>query len=90
MISAIFTRIIYFFQSREVDRRNSAKVREANYYFFIEGAIALFIAFVINVFVVSVFAHGLYKKTNEEIFSICLENNFTHVDEFPVSQRKNY
>lgn len=54
-------------KSRDVDRKSSQKVKEANYYFFIEACIALFVSFVINVFVVAVFAHGLYNKTNDEI-----------------------
>ena len=36
-------------------------------YFFIEAAIALFVSFLINIFVVSVFAKGLYEKTNADI-----------------------
>jgi len=46
------------------------KVREANYYYFIESCVALFCSFIINVFVVSVFAYGLYEKTNGEVVSI--------------------
>lgn len=38
-------------------------------YFFIEAAIALLVSFVINVFVVAVFAHGLYGKKNGDIVS---------------------
>lgn len=38
-------------------------------YFFIEAAVALLVSFIINVFVVSVFAHGLYGKTNIDIVS---------------------
>lgn len=56
-------------QSRDVDRRQPAKVRDANFYFFVEAAIALAISFVINVFVVSVFAHGLFGKTNKDVVS---------------------
>lgn len=59
-------------KSRNIDRKNVAKVKEANYYFFIEASIALFISFIINVFVVSVFAHGLYRQTNDEIVSRCV------------------
>lgn len=59
-------------KSRNIDRKDVAKVKEANYYFFIEAAIALFISFIINVFVVSVFAHGLYGKTNEQIVEQCV------------------
>lgn len=58
-------------KSRNIDRKSVSKVKEANYYFFVEACIALFISFIINVFVVSVFAHGLYGKTNEEIVDSC-------------------
>ena len=39
-------------------------------YFFIEGCIALFVSFIINIFVVSIFAHGLYGQTNNDVVSI--------------------
>lgn len=52
-----------------MNRKEPAKVREANFYFFIEASIALFVSFIINVFVVSVFAHGLFGKTNIDIVS---------------------
>ncbi|CAA9998156.1 unnamed protein product [Nesidiocoris tenuis] len=54
-------------KSREVDRSKRPKVSEANFYFFIESAVALFVSFVINVFVVAVFAHGLYGKTSIQV-----------------------
>lgn len=57
-------------QSRDIDRRQPAKVRDANYYYFIEAAIALFVSFIINVFVVAVFAHGLNDVTNNELVSL--------------------
>lgn len=50
-----------------MDRKRPEKVKEANRYFFIEACIALFVSFIINVFVVSVFAHGLYNKTNYQV-----------------------
>ncbi|XP_037036718.1 protein Malvolio isoform X4 [Bradysia coprophila] len=59
-------------KSRDIDRRQSSKVRDANFYFFVEACIALFISFIINVFVVAVFAHGLYGKTNQEITDSCV------------------
>ena len=58
-------------KSRDVDRRNKEKVKEANMYFFVESAIALFVSFLINVFVVSVFADGLYHRTNAEVNATC-------------------
>lgn len=58
-------------KSRDIDRKEPAKVRDANLYFFVEAAIALFVSFVINVFVVSVFANGLYHKTNHDLLNTC-------------------
>lgn len=62
-----YSNAIISFQSRDVDRKNPAKVRDANMYFFIEASVALFVSFIINVFVVSVFAHGLYGQKNSDI-----------------------
>ncbi|XP_049783254.1 protein Malvolio isoform X1 [Schistocerca cancellata] len=70
-------------KSREVDRRKPEKVREANKYFFIEACIALFVSFIINIFVVSVFAKGLYMKTNEAVYDQCVSSNNIHYDVFP-------
>uniref|UniRef100_A0AC34QD74 Uncharacterized protein n=1 Tax=Panagrolaimus sp. JU765 TaxID=591449 RepID=A0AC34QD74_9BILA len=58
-------------KSRKVDRSKKEKVVEANKYFFIESGIALACSFVINLFVVSVFANGLYGKTNVEVRETC-------------------
>jgi len=69
-------------KSRDIDRTKKREVREANFYFFIEAAIALFVSFLINVFVVSVFAEGLYNKTNGEIYEFCLAHNNSHADQF--------
>ncbi|XP_064617765.1 natural resistance-associated macrophage protein 2-like [Liolophura sinensis] len=44
--------------SRSIDRTNSRKVGEANKYYAIESAIALFVSFLINLFVVAVFAEA--------------------------------
>ena len=56
-------------KSRQVDRTKSDKVREANLYYFIECSLAVFVSLIINIFVLAVFAHGLYNKTNEEVVS---------------------
>lgn len=58
-------------KSRDIDRTKKDKVRDANLYFFVEAAIALFVSFVINVFVVAVFANGLYQTTNNELVITC-------------------
>ncbi|XKL69147.1 hypothetical protein PGB90_006916 [Kerria lacca] len=69
-------------KSRIIDRSKKEKVKEANFYFFIESTIALFISFVINVFVVSVFAHGLFNKTNRDVLNICASSSINHSDIF--------
>jgi len=73
-------------KSRDIDRKKKSEVKEANYYFFIEAAVALFVSFLINVFVVSVFAEGLYGKTNGDVREICLLANNSHADQFPDDQ----
>merc|ERR1719186_2499451 len=70
-------------KSRDIDRTKKREVREANFYFFIEAAVALFISFLINVFVWSVFAEGLFNKTNHEIRELCVSVNNSHADQFP-------
>lgn len=54
-------------KSRNIDRRDKRGVAEANKYYFIESSIALLVSLVINIFVVAVFAQGLYGKTNADI-----------------------
>ncbi|XP_034550840.1 natural resistance-associated macrophage protein 2-like [Notolabrus celidotus] len=70
-------------KSREVDRTNKKEVREANKYFFIESTVALFISFLINVFVVSVFAEAFYGRTNQEVYTVCNETGSPHSSMFP-------
>lgn len=63
-------------KSRDIDRKKPEKIREANYYYFIESSIALLISFIINVFVVTVFGYGLYHKTNNQLvrFNLYFKN----------------
>jgi len=70
-------------KSRDIDRTKKSEVKEANMYFFVEAAIALFVSFLINIFVVSVFAEGLYGKTNADIHELCIAANNSHADQFP-------
>ena len=49
-------------KSREVDRSKKISKRDANLYFTIESAIALFVSFIINMFVVSVFAEAFHSR----------------------------
>ncbi|XP_061840764.1 natural resistance-associated macrophage protein 2 isoform X2 [Nerophis lumbriciformis] len=70
-------------KSREIDRRNKKEVKEANKYFFIESSIALFISFLINVFVVAVFAEAFYNRTNMDVNTECSNTSIPHKDLFP-------
>ncbi|CAH1993268.1 unnamed protein product [Acanthoscelides obtectus] len=54
-------------KSRDIDRKNPERLKEANMYYYIESAIALICSLIINIFVVSVFAFGLFQKTNGDI-----------------------
>uniref|UniRef100_A0A8C8SG16 Solute carrier family 11 member 2 n=1 Tax=Pelusios castaneus TaxID=367368 RepID=A0A8C8SG16_9SAUR len=70
-------------KSRQVNRANKKEVQEANKYFFIESCIALFISFLINVFVVSVFAEAFFGKTNEQVRDVCTNSSSPHAGLFP-------
>lgn len=73
-------------KSRDIDRKDTARIRDANLYFFVEAAIALFVSFIINVFVVAVFAYGLYHVTNNELRSSCEHHPQLNVtDIFPAN-----
>ncbi|XP_042261767.1 natural resistance-associated macrophage protein 2-like [Thunnus maccoyii] len=72
-------------KSREIDRRNKKEVKEANKYFFIESTIALFVSFLINVFVVAVFAQAFYNKTNMQVNAVCNATGSPHTDLFPLN-----
>ncbi|XP_044259424.1 protein Malvolio-like [Tribolium madens] len=61
-------------KSREVDRSRPEKIKEARMYYMLENAIALVCSFIINIFVVTVFAYGLFEKTNNEILNSCPKN----------------
>ena len=61
--------LTFLLQSRDVNRQKREEIREANKYFFIEAAIALFVSFIINVFVVAVFAEGFYGKNATVVVS---------------------
>ncbi|KAG9353443.1 hypothetical protein JZ751_018039 [Albula glossodonta] len=72
-------------KSRQIDRSNKKEVKEANKYYFIESTIALFVSFLINVFVVAVFAEAFYGKKNYEVSEMCNKTGSPHTDLFPVA-----
>ncbi|XP_027197899.2 protein Malvolio-like isoform X1 [Dermatophagoides pteronyssinus] len=58
-------------KSRNVNNRNRLKTKDANRYILIESSIALFVSFLINLAVTAIFAHGLFGKTNSDIYHLC-------------------
>ncbi|XP_041036421.1 natural resistance-associated macrophage protein 2-like [Carcharodon carcharias] len=72
-------------KSREVNRANKNEVTQANRYFFIEACLALFLSFLINVFVVSVFAEAFYNRTNAQVHQVCANSSSPHSDLFPIN-----
>ncbi|XP_006870198.1 PREDICTED: natural resistance-associated macrophage protein 2-like [Chrysochloris asiatica] len=71
-------------KSRQINRANKQEVREANKYFVIESCLALFIAFIINVFVISVFAEAFFGETNNQVVQVCKNSSFPRSDDlFP-------
>uniref|UniRef100_A0A8C9XGZ1 Solute carrier family 11 member 2 n=1 Tax=Sander lucioperca TaxID=283035 RepID=A0A8C9XGZ1_SANLU len=71
-------------KSRDIDRKNKKELKEANKYYFIESTVALFVSFLINVFVVAVFAQAFYGKTNIEMVG-CNATGSPHSGLFPLN-----
>lgn len=69
-------------KTRRINRRSKTAIKEANKYYFVEGAIALFISFIINLFVVAVFANGLYGTTYGQAYNNCLSRDSVFSDVF--------
>ncbi|XP_062975802.1 natural resistance-associated macrophage protein 2 isoform X2 [Elgaria multicarinata webbii] len=72
-------------KSRQVNRANKKEVSEANKYFFIESCIALFISFIINLFVVAVFAQAFFGKKNIDAHNLCENKTFVQAGLFPAN-----
>lgn len=67
-------------QSRKLDRSNPNKVREANKYFSIEASIALFVSFLINLAVVSVFAKAFFSIDANDPLRDCAPQGLAYFD----------
>ena len=65
-------------KSRDVKTDSPSKIKEANMYFFIESAIALFVSFIINLFVVSVFAATFSVDDTDYVLDSCPELRDTY------------
>ncbi|KAG8185221.1 hypothetical protein JTE90_025892 [Oedothorax gibbosus] len=75
-------------KSRAINRANKDEVRDANRYYFLESAIALLVSLVINIFVVAVFAKGMYNKTNNDVLSLCTDRGINATDIFPENDEQ--
>ncbi|KAG1714906.1 Protein Malvolio [Nymphon striatum] len=67
-----------------LDRTKKEVVKDANRYYFIESSIALFVSFIINLFVVGIFANGLYHESNMNVRELCEASSFPGGHVFPV------
>jgi len=70
--------------SRHINYRRPEKVKEAAAFFAIEGALALAVTLVINIFVIAVFAAGFYGKSTQEEIGLGNAGNYLR-DRFGVS-----
>uniref|UniRef100_A0A8C3U123 Natural resistance-associated macrophage protein 1 n=1 Tax=Catharus ustulatus TaxID=91951 RepID=A0A8C3U123_CATUS len=59
-------------KTRMIDRSKKEAVQEANMYFLIESCLALFVSFLINLFVMTVFGEAFYHQRNEDVVSVTL------------------
>lgn len=59
-------------QTRAIDRSKKEAVQEANMYFLTESCLALFISFLINLFVMAVFGEAFYRQRNQDVVSVTL------------------
>ena len=72
---------IFFFFLLRIDRSDKKAVSEANKYFLIEGSIALFVSFILNLFVIGVFANLFADDlTYQEAYDTCNSTNSIYTD----------
>jgi len=72
----------------KLDRTSAVKVKEANFYTSLESFISIGVSFIINLFVISVFANALHDKTYSEAYETCKEAGW-HPEEFDCDQEGN-
>lgn len=65
-------------QSRKINRRDPVEVKEANKYYAVESSIALLVSFVINMFVVCVFAEGFYNTHHAKDIGLHNAGDYLH------------
>uniref|UniRef100_A0A8C3TZS7 Natural resistance-associated macrophage protein 1 n=1 Tax=Catharus ustulatus TaxID=91951 RepID=A0A8C3TZS7_CATUS len=65
-------------KTRMIDRSKKEAVQEANMYFLIESCLALFVSFLINLFVMTVFGEAFYHQRNEDVYNKCVNSSISH------------
>ncbi|NWH76625.1 NRAM1 protein, partial [Piaya cayana] len=65
-------------KTREIDRSKKEAVKEANMYFLTESCLALFVSFLINLFVMAVFGEAFYHQRNEDVHNKCVNSSISH------------
>ncbi|NWZ30309.1 NRAM1 protein, partial [Asarcornis scutulata] len=73
-------------KTRAIDRSKKEEVREANTYFLGESCLALFVSFLINLFVVAVFGQAFYRQRNEDVHNKCINSSVSrYAGIFPLN-----
>ncbi|XP_054686078.1 natural resistance-associated macrophage protein 1 isoform X1 [Grus americana] len=65
-------------KTRAIDRSKKEAVQEANMYFLTESCLALFVSFLINLFVMAVFGEAFYHQRNEDVHNKCVNSSISH------------
>ncbi|KAM4776601.1 natural resistance-associated macrophage protein 1 isoform 3-T3 [Cyanocitta cristata] len=75
-------------KTRVIDRSKKEAVREANMYFLTESCLALFVSFLINLFVMAVFGEAFYHQRNEDVHNKCINSSISHYASiFPTNNK---
>ncbi|NXL56015.1 NRAM1 protein, partial [Chordeiles acutipennis] len=73
-------------KTRAIDRSKKEAVQEANMYFLTESCLALFVSFLINLFVMAVFGEAFYHQQNEDVHNKCVNSSVSrYADIFPTN-----
>ncbi|POI23188.1 hypothetical protein CIB84_013064, partial [Bambusicola thoracicus] len=73
-------------KTRAIDRSKKEEVKEANTYFLIESCLALFVSFLINLFVMAVFGEAFYHQRNEDVHNKCVNSSVSrYASIFPIN-----
>ncbi|XP_051480058.1 natural resistance-associated macrophage protein 1 isoform X2 [Apus apus] len=64
-------------KTRAIDRSKKEAVQEANMYFLTESCLALFVSFLINLFVMAVFGEAFYHQQNKDVHNKCINSSIS-------------